>query len=91
MLLRRKSASYLHAHEEVDYNVSLLPRSFGGMSGGGLWRMYLADAPDGSYQALDTRLVGIAAFQRDATHIMCQGVERIEQCLVPAIRQNLGG
>jgi hypothetical protein len=46
--------------------------------------MYIADEPDGSYRAVDTRLVGIATFQRDATH-MCQAMERIEQCLVPAI------
>jgi hypothetical protein len=77
--------------ECMDYNVPQLPESFGGTSGGGLWRIYLADEPDGSYRALETRLVGIASFQRDATHIMCQAFQRIEQCLVPAIRQNLGG
>jgi hypothetical protein len=77
--------------ECMDYNVPQLPESFGGTSGGGLWRLYLADESDGSYRALDTRLVGIASFQRDATHIMCQAIERIEECLVPSIRQNLGG
>jgi hypothetical protein len=77
--------------ECMDYNLPDLPSSFGGTSGGGLWRMYIADEPDGSYRALDTRLVGVASYQRDATHIMCQAVERIEQCLVPAIRGHLGG
>jgi hypothetical protein len=77
--------------ECMDYNVPELPTSFRGTSGGGLWRIYLADEPDGSYRALDIRLVGIASFQRDATHIMCQAMERIEQCLIPAIRPNLGG
>ncbi len=77
--------------ECMDYNIPELPQSFGGNSGGGLWRVYLADEPDGSYRSLDIRLVGIASFQRDATHIMCQAFQRIEQCLVPAIRQNLGG
>lgn len=77
--------------ECMDYSVPQLPKSFGGTSGGGLWRVYIADEPDGSYRALETRLIGIATFQRDATHIMCQAMERIEQCLVPAIRQRLGG
>jgi hypothetical protein len=77
--------------ECMEYNAPQLPKSFGGTSGGRLWRMYLADEADGSYRALDTRLVGTATFQLDATHIICQAFERIEQCLVPAIRQNLGG
>jgi hypothetical protein len=77
--------------ECMHYNVPQLPKSFGGTSGGGLWRIYLADEPDGSYRPLEIRLVGIASFQRDPTHIMCQAFERIEQCLVPGIRQNLGG
>jgi len=77
--------------ECMGYNARQLPKSFGGTSGGGLWRMYIADEPDGSYRTLETRLVGIASFQRDAKHIMCQAFQRIEQCLVPGIRENLGG
>lgn len=77
--------------ECMDYNIPQLPESFGGTSGGGLWRIYLADEPDGSYRCLEIKLAGIASFQRDATHIMCQSMERIERCLTPAIRQNLGG
>jgi hypothetical protein len=75
--------------ECMAYNVPLLPESFGGMSGGGLWRIYLADNPDKSYRALDIRLVGVASYQGNATHIMCQAHQRIEQCLAPSIRENL--
>ncbi|MBR0960893.1 hypothetical protein [Bradyrhizobium japonicum] len=76
--------------ECMDYNVRRLPQSFGGTSGGGLWRMYLNVGTDGSYGEVETRLCGLASFQRDATHIACQGIERIEQFLIPAIRQHFG-
>jgi hypothetical protein len=76
--------------ECMGYNVPDLPTSFGGTSGGGLWRMYLNDASDGSYEHVETRLCGVATFERDATHIVCQGIERIEQLLVPAIRKSRG-
>lgn len=76
--------------ECMGYNVPNLPTSFGGTSGGGLWRMYLNDASDGAYEHVETRLCGVATFQRDAAHIVCQGIERIEQLLVPAIRERWG-
>jgi len=74
--------------ECMDYNVGELPERFGGTSGGGLWRMYLNQSDDGSYEHVQTRLCGVASFQRDATHIVCQGFERIEQALIPAIRRH---
>ena len=74
--------------ECMDYNVADLPNSFGGTSGGGLWRMYLNVAANGSYEHIETRLCGVASFQRDATHIARQGFERIEQLLVPNIRRH---
>jgi len=73
--------------EGMDYNLAHLPKSFGGTSGGGLWRMYLNVADDGSYEHIETRLCGVASFQRDASHLVSQGIERIEQMLLPAIRQ----
>jgi hypothetical protein len=73
--------------ECMEYNVPDLPTSFGGTSGGGLWRTYLNDSSDGSYGHVETRLCGVATFQSDATHIVCQGIERIEQFLMPAIRR----
>lgn len=76
--------------ECMDYNIADLPKCFGGTSGGGLWRMYLNIAADGSYAEVQTRLCGVASFQRDATHIVCQGFERIERFLLPAIRRQFG-
>lgn len=76
--------------ECMEPNIPDLPKSFGGTSGGGLWRMYLKVAADGSYEEVQTRFSGVASFQRNATHIICQSVQRIAQALVPAIRQQYG-
>jgi hypothetical protein len=77
--------------ECMAYNVPHLPNSFGGTSGGGLWRMYLNQADNSSYEHVQTRLCGVASFQRDSTHIVCQGIERLEQALISAIRRQWGG
>lgn len=42
-------------------------------------------------RVVETRLVGIASYQLSAIHIVCQGFERIEHCLVSVICQQLGG
>jgi hypothetical protein len=54
-------------------------------------RVYIADEPDRSYRAVETKLVCITPYQLSATHIVCQGFERIEHCLVSVICQQLGG
>jgi hypothetical protein len=72
----------------MDYNVAALPSSFGGTSGGGVWRMYANVASNGSYEEVQTRLCGVASFQPDATHIICQSFERINQALIPEIRKH---
>jgi hypothetical protein len=76
--------------ECMEHNIPDLPKSFGGTSGGGLWRMYLNVGGDGSYGEVQTRFCGVASFQRDATHIVCQSFERIGETLVPPIRQHFG-
>jgi hypothetical protein len=74
----------------LDENTSDLPFSFGGNSGGGLWRAYLKDGGD-HYEKVDVRLVGIASFQLKGTHdVVCQGVSRIEQLLLPEVRKRWG-
>jgi hypothetical protein len=75
------------ALECMEYNAADLPKSFGGTSGGGLWRAYLNVDEDGSYTEVETRLCGIASYQQDAMHIVCQGFERIEQALVVTIHR----
>jgi len=39
---------------------SSLPTDFGGMSGGGMWRIYLEKAESGAYKPVETRLTGVA-------------------------------
>ncbi len=73
--------------ECLDANRPDLPESFGGSSGGGLWRLYFNVSTDGSYDSVEIRLCGIATYQLDATHIICQGFERIEQVLINEVRK----
>jgi hypothetical protein len=43
-----------------------LPDHYGGTSGGGMWRVYVRKQPDGSYTAVETRLVGVVFSQSPA-------------------------
>lgn len=74
--------------EAMDYNLDKLPESFGGMSGGGLWRVYFVDSEQES-KIVATMLCGIASWQIDQTHIACQGWDRIDQALIPTVSENL--
>jgi hypothetical protein len=74
--------------EAMDYNRDKLPDHFGGMSGGALWRVYFVEDADGSH-IVSTTMVGIASWQIDKTHIACQGWDRIDQGLIPAVREKL--
>ena len=56
------------------------------MSGGGLWRVYFVEDEKKS-SVVATMLCGIASWQIDATNIACQGWDRIDQGLVPAVRE----
>jgi hypothetical protein len=64
-------------------NLPDLPTSFGGTSGGGLWRVYLRKRNDGNFEAAHYRLIGIASNEdRGAPpRITCQAVGRIEAML----------
>jgi hypothetical protein len=42
-------------------NIPDLPSSFGGTSGGGLWRVYVRKLEDESFDAVHHRLIGIAS------------------------------
>jgi hypothetical protein len=72
----------------LDYNLHELPKSFGGMSGGGLWRVYFVEDEKES-EIVATMLCGIVSWQIDDTKVACQGWDRIDQGLVPAIREKL--
>lgn len=57
-----------------------LERSFGGTSGGGLWRIHLRADADGNPEIVDTRLRGIASWEDRAMQppqIVCQGLGRV--------------
>jgi hypothetical protein len=66
-----------------------LPKSFGGMSGGGVWRIYYDQ--EGSDTVLaDYMLCGIASWERrEEKKITCQGWDRIDQALIPEVRKTL--
>jgi hypothetical protein len=74
--------------EAMDYNLNELPRSFGGMSGGGLWRIYFVEDEKES-KIIATMLCGIASWQIDDRKIACQGWDRIDQALIPTVREKL--
>jgi hypothetical protein len=68
-------------------NLLDLPSSFGGTSGGGLWRVYVQRRADGKFEAVHTRLIGIASYEDNGSppRIFCQGPGRIE-ALLKAVR-----
>ena len=72
----------------MDYNLHELPKSFWGMSGGGLWRIYFVEGEQES-KIVATMLCGLASWQIDDNKIACQGWDRIDQALVPAVREKI--
>jgi hypothetical protein len=67
-----------------------LPGSFGGMSGGGVWRVYYDEDKEGDDALSITMLCGIASWERaDEKEIACQGWDRIDQGLIPHVRKAL--
>jgi hypothetical protein len=74
--------------EAMDYNLDVLPKSFGGMSGGGLWRIYFVEGEKGP-TIIGTMLCGVASWQIDDRKIACQGWDRIDQGLIPTVRKKL--
>jgi hypothetical protein len=73
-------------------NIPDLPSSFGGTSGGGLWRIYVRKGDDGKYTAVHRRLIGIASREEDGKppRIICQGVGRVGAMLGSAYRTITG-
>jgi hypothetical protein len=69
-----------------------LPDSFGGMSGGGLWRVYKRKSDDGSFEAVHHRLIGIASREDKSLppRITCQGLGRIE-AILEDVRRRMSG
>ena len=73
--------------ECLERNISDLPGSFGGTSGGGLWRVNLRAREDGSPEIVELRLRGIASWEdRNARppRIVCQEIGRLAQIITKA-------
>ena len=64
-------------------NFADLPGSFGGTSGGGLWRVYLRQREDGGFEVIHYRLIGIASREEGGPppRIACQGVGWVDPIL----------
>jgi hypothetical protein len=78
--------------ECFEENLPDLPDSFGGTSGGGLWRVYVRKREDESFEAVHHRLIGIASSEDKGTppRIRCQGIGRIEKML-EGVRRTMSG
>jgi hypothetical protein len=66
-----------------------IPRTFGGVSGGGVWQVVLKQTKDGRYQFEDPILVGVAFYQTDMEHnkrrIICHGWRSIYDVVYNAV------
>ena len=72
-------------------NLPDLPISFGGTSGGGLWRVYVCKRDDGSFEVIHHRLIGIASNEDTGSppQITCQGMGRVE-AILEGVRRRVG-
>ena len=76
---------------EVTYDAELkLPQSFGGMSGGALWRVYCSGNPDGQLSVTDKKVFGVAFYQsgifKQKRIITCHGPNSVYGNLIDAIQ-----
>jgi hypothetical protein len=78
--------------ECFEQNLPDLPDSFGGTSGGGLWRVYVRRREDGGFDPVHHRLIGIASRENKSTppRITCQGIGRIEM-MFEGVRRSMSG
>ena len=70
-------------------SIEKLPKSFGGMSGSGVWRVYYET--NGSEASLENvMLCGVVSWQIPGEKLIaCQGWDRIDQALIPEVCKNL--
>jgi hypothetical protein len=67
------------------------PTSYGGTSGGGLWRLYAEPTADGKERLVQSRLLGVAYHETDRTNrwrnkIICHGPQSVYRTLPERIR-----
>jgi hypothetical protein len=54
-----------------------MPNSFGGTSGGPLWRIHTKRESDGSHSLVKRRLIGVAFYEQEDRQIICHGPKSI--------------
>jgi hypothetical protein len=88
-----KARSALECFKQNLPDLPDLPGSFGGTSGGGLWRVYVREQDDGNFEAVHHRLIGIASGENKGSppRITCQGMGRVEAMLEDVRRRMSGG
>jgi len=81
-----------HVGEQLHLGGDSLPDSFGGTSGGGLWRVHTRKRDDWSFEAVHHRLIGIASREDKGSppRITCQGMGRVE-AMLEGVRRRMGG
>lgn len=80
-----KNGLYIFKPSEPDRKK--LPANFGGISGAGLWRVFLKEN-EGGYTVVGKWLIGVANWGKSSDMtITCQGFERLYQRLVPEVRK----
>jgi hypothetical protein len=79
--------------QTIDEDPEKLPKHFGGLSGSGLWRIHFVDHGEGKFEITEKRLWGIASWQVNTKNntgaIVGQGWDRIDQGLIPGVREKL--
>jgi hypothetical protein len=79
--------------QTIDDDPEKLPKDFGGLSGSGLWRIHFVDRGAGKFDIIEKRLWGITSWQIDKQNnrgaVAGQGRDRIDQALIPCVREKL--
>ncbi|WP_262267120.1 MULTISPECIES: hypothetical protein [Microvirga] len=67
-----------------------LPSTYGGMSGGGMWRIFVREKQDGEYEVVERRLVGVSFYETALPnrHIIGHGPDSLFRHLLPEIIQH---
>jgi hypothetical protein len=79
--------------QTIDDEPEKLPKDFGGLSGSGLWRIHFVDHGAGKFDIIEKRFWGTTSWQIDKQNnrgaVAGQGWDRIDQALIPCVREKL--
>jgi hypothetical protein len=74
----------LYSFQPVPSPDATPPKSYGGTSGGGLWRVYTDPQDDGTHKMKQVRMVGVAFWEKPVgaeLHITCHGQQSVHHVL----------